>query len=1714
MPPICLMHRWVPNFQKSGNLMKVCSTLLSILLGLSLNWSYAQCDTEISCSEHVLTCAEPTVSFGCAVTGNPPFTFAWLDGSNMLISTDSVLTTGIPGAYTLSVTDGEGCEESVQVLVLEDLQAPVCSFLTDVFLCPGGSVLLSADLCVLNPLAYFWSTGTTEPEIEVSNPGTYCVTITGQNGCFSEYCFTVTLLPPMAIQSEIVAQPVCPGDNSGLVAVTVTGGTPPYNYLWSNGSQNTFANGLFPGTYYITVTDINGCFAVDTLLLEPSLQANAGADIEAFCWADTLSIGGFSDTEVYFSGGLTPIEFSDGNQNIIPFTGIPGRVGSDPEVPDWDPNDGRLNLLIGSQSAAVGQTVCLPVRVYDFIDVVSFGFSLNYDTARLRFVEVQGLNPSIPGFSVGGNFGISIPGFPGIIAVSYSNPSLYGIDLPDDAILFTLCFEVLADQTPSSSTGPGITYQWSGPGGFSSTQQFPKVWQSGLYTLRVTDNALPDCWVEDEVEVSFFDSLAVDAGDTLSVCPGFSVALTANVTGGSGNYTYQWNNGATTQTILATTIPSTYIVTVTDNIEGCSGTDEVLVLLNGNLDVGLGPDISICPGAVASLSANYAPPAGTVYYYSWSTGQTNPSIFVEPLQTSTYYLTVTDGQGCWGSDSIRVEVGNLNVVAGADPCDDNGTPLDPSDDTFTFFAVITGGTGSGWSSNLGPTGVYGELATFGPYPVSVLNVILEVIDNDNPGCSQIVMVDAPDCSPPPNPCEANPVFVTTLPTSPSCEGGPDGQILVQVTGGVPPYTYAWAGGLLPLPQQNNLAAGTYFVTVTDVAGCAVADTVTILPGVGGLTLFATITDVSCQGINDGSIQVEVQDGSGSYAYFWSNGSTAPGLSNLPAGSYSITVFDNATGCFASEVYNVFETPVLLLSYNIIQSPQCTASSDGIIEIIVTGGVPPYTYAWSGGNNGPVFTGLPAGNYSITVTDINGCSSIVEVELDAVVQANAGPDQILSCSSFPPFATLDGSNSAAGPTITYTWTGPSGFTSNQAVIEVYNPGTYLLQVEDTSLPGCVDADVVLVGFDDFFHSVLNDPVACDSAILFFNIPNPVYEGSWILPEGDTTTINPYYAHESGTYTLLLFNPETGCTEENAFDIVVDPGACAVIKGRLVRDTLADCVPTPEEPGLQNWLIVMQSNNQMAYAVTQADGSYEQRVLPGDYEVSPILPSALWLPCQDSYFVSVPDGGEMAVLDIPILEQEPCPNLSIDFAMPILRRCWARALVFNYCNNGTAIAEDAYVVLTLDEFFTYQGANVPLIAQNGNQYTFALGDIGINQCGTFQVSVLVSCNAVIGQSLCAEAKIFPNAPCFPPSAQWSGASLRVSGQCEGDEVRFRVENTGQGDMLESSRCIIIEDAVMLMALPDTVLLGSGEFFDYSLPANGSTYRIEVEQVPFHPGPSMPSAVIEGCGANNQGNFSTGFVNQFPLDDSGPYIDIECGEIVAAVDPNDKQGFPRGYGAEHYIYPGTDIEYLVRFQNTGNDTAFLVIIRDTLSEYLDITAVRPGAATHPYTWDIDSTNILVFTFENILLPDSTTNLEGSQGFISFKVSQRDSLPLGTSIRNSAAIYFDINEPVITNTTFHTLGMDFVELVNITRSPGLAGLDIEVSPNPAGGWALFHLAGWPGGQGMFELVNAQGHVVRQQRFSDSRFRFERNGLPAGLYVFRVRDGEGRWAVGKLILR
>ncbi len=286
-------------------------------------------------------------------------------------------------------------------------------------------------------------------------------------------------------------------------------------------------------------------------------------------------------------------------------------------------------------------------------------------------------------------------------------------------------------------------------------------------------------------------------------------------------------------------------------------------------------------------------------------------------------------------------------------------------------------------------------------------------------------------------------------------------------------------------------------------------------------------------------------------------------------------------------------------------------------------------------------------------------------------------------------------------------------------------------------------------------------------------------------------------------------------------------------------------------------------------------------------------------------------------------------------------------------------------------------------------------------------LANCDStILGQTHCVTAHAFPDTLCTTIT-NWSGANIEASVTCQDTMLQFNLKNTGNAHS-QTLDYIIIEDEVVLMTGQKDYDIAEDVILNF--PANGSTWRIESAQEPGHPFSTLALAFAEGCG----GFSSLGFINLFPVNGFKPSLHRSCAENIGSFDPNDKQGFPTGVGDDHNIRPGQAIDYLIRFQNTGTDTAFTVQIQDTLSAFLDPTTIRLGGSSHAFTWNLSGQGVINFTFNNIMLPDSNMNEPLSHGFVQFNISPYSTLPLGSRIENDAAIYFDFNEPVITNTTW----------------------------------------------------------------------------------------------------
>lgn len=429
------------------------------------------------------------------------------------------------------------------------------------------------------------------------------------------------------------------------------------------------------------------------------------------------------------------------------------------------------------------------------------------------------------------------------------------------------------------------------------------------------------------------------------------------------------------------------------------------------------------------------------YYYLWDDSGASDSAIVTGLTAGIYYhVTVTDANGCILMDSVLTDQPDILVTAmnAADV-------LCNGESNGTADVTATGGTSPytyTWDNpGLSVTASVNDLAAGVQYFVTV---------TDTHGCSAIdsVMVSEPPA-----------LTMTDSITQATC-GSSDGSIELTVSGGTTPYSYLWTNAETT-PIITGLGAGNYTVTVTDNNGCTLTGTYTIINMNAGAIQVTGITNVLCFGDTTGSIAVAVTGGTADFTYIWSTGDTlvtssaTAMLTGLIPGTYSVTVED-ANGCISDTTVNVTGPAAGLLSTVTIQDITCYGMADGILIASATGGVPPYTYLWSNSMTGPVLSNMNAGNYSLTITDNNGCQIVedsIVLTAPTLLRVFTDPD---SPSCFGESTGSGIANVTGGtPPYSYAW---SNQTTNQTITGI-PAGQYFVTVTDDH--GCTAISVMNV-----------------------------------------------------------------------------------------------------------------------------------------------------------------------------------------------------------------------------------------------------------------------------------------------------------------------------------------------------------------------------------------------------------------------------------------------------------------------------------------------------------------------------------------------------------------------------------------------------------------------------------------------------------------------------
>ncbi len=584
-----------------------------------------------------------------------------------------------------------------------------------------------------------------------------------------------------------------------------------------------------------------------------------------------------------------------------------------------------------------------------------------------------------------------------------------------------------------------------------------------------------------------------------------SIGVTA--TNGQIPYTYNIGNGNQNSNNFNNLGVGNYTVTVTD-ANGCTATTNTVSVTEPNvISVNITtPNMISCNGGNdGSLTVNATqrvPP----YTYVWSNGQT--SSVANMLSAGTYTVTAIGGNGCTATGTVTLNeptaiTTSLAVV---------NTISCANSNTGRIQATTSGGT-SPYTYSLGTgsqtTPTFSNLAA-GTYTVTT---------TDANGCT--AMTNSVTLS---DPSTVVPTISLVSPIN--CPNGSTGALSVTATGGNPnSYTYSWSNG------QNgasivNLMAGTYTVTATDASGCTatanytLSDPTAILP-----TIIATST-ISCNGGNNGALSASATGGNASnYTYLWSNGQAIDNISNLVAGTYSVTVTD-ANGCVATTSRTLNNPAPIVASATVTSQAGCSGSNTGAITAAATGGsTNNYTYLWSNGQATASISNLPAGTYTVTATD-NGCSGTTSATISPAgnLTVNTTINSTIDCNGDATGSVTAAANGGNTANYTYAWS------NGQATASISNlpAGTYTVTATNN---GCTAVSTVTLSQPTLLTATANDN-GDGSATVLPNGGTANYTYLWSDGQVNATAANL----TNGTYTVTVTDANN-CSTTASVTVIV-------------------------------------------------------------------------------------------------------------------------------------------------------------------------------------------------------------------------------------------------------------------------------------------------------------------------------------------------------------------------------------------------------------------------------------------------------------------------------------------------------------------------------------------------------------------------------------------------
>nr|MDQ3048003.1 gliding motility-associated C-terminal domain-containing protein [Bacteroidota bacterium] len=888
------------------------------------------------------------------------------------------------------------------------------------------------------PYTYLWSDAAaqTTQTATLLPSNTYVVSVTDAMGCVQNLTVTVGDLAGPVASVFSINHVSCYNDNDGSATVTVTGGVPPFNFLWSNAQTLPTATNLIAGTYTLTATDVNGCIATTSVTItEPTFLDATVVTSNPTCAGScngsfiSTAFGGTAPYSYLWNpGGLTTPNVTGlcNGSYTLQVTDANGCIALEPVVLiDPVPVTGTTTVTnVSCSGVCDGTATAAPASgtgpfTYLWTDI-------NAQTTQ----TATGL--------CAGTYSVTISDANGCSAqaqaIITSPASLTAsITSQGNVTCFNAC-DGFASATVSGGSAP-YSYLWM-PG--STAGASVNNLCAATYTVTVTD--ANGCTANTTVTITQPFALVATITSTNATCYNVCDATaTAVYTGGTGPYTFQWSPTFLTTPTILNICDGVHNLTVTDN-NGCTAIASVVITEPTLLAVSTTTTNSSCgnaDGEACAAITGGVPP----FTYLWNDPASQTTPCASNINAGAYTISITDGNGC--------------SVTGPANVNDNGAPVV----TIPVSSNVTcagAANGSAQASIVGGIIPYNIMWTPGGQTTAFANNlpggIYSVVVTDSVGCTGSVSVTINE--------PALLVSGITASSNVSCNLTCDGTATVNAGGGTAPYTYLWNDpGTQTTFNATGLCAQGYTVTVTDANGCISTSNTMITSPTAVAIALANTTDVDCFGGNDGEIQTTVSGGTPGYTYQWTPGvGSAAQVTNLVSGSYFLLVTDQ-NGCTDTMTTSISEPPALVLTTDSI--PSTCGNSNGSVSVLATGGVPGYTYLWNDASNQTTAsaTGLSAGAYNIIVSDTHGCVA----NASAILTDNAGPTSVTMSFTQPLCngTALGGTATAVPvggqPLYSYLWTGIGAQTTQTATSLV--AGVYSVTVTDAN--GCTISNSVVV-----------------------------------------------------------------------------------------------------------------------------------------------------------------------------------------------------------------------------------------------------------------------------------------------------------------------------------------------------------------------------------------------------------------------------------------------------------------------------------------------------------------------------------------------------------------------------------------------------------------------------------------------------------------------------